>query len=357
VIPGKHIDDIGAMAARLSRPVKLMEVCGTHTVSAFRCGLRSLLPENVLLISGPGCPVCVTPVGYIDRAIAISRQPDTIIATFGDLLRVPGSESSLERERALGAALAIVYSPLEAVAEARRNTEKRVVFLGVGFETTAPTIAWSIKEAAQHGIGNYSVLCANKTMPQAMSALLNSGTVAIDGFLCPGHVSVIIGSNPYRFICTRFGIPCVVAGFEPQDMILSIEMLLRQKVEQRAEVEIQYSRAVDERGNAKAVALMLEVFEESEAEWRGLGVIPGSGLAIREEFEAHDAGKHFAGLEVPEPVENSGCICGAVLRGEKTPLDCRLFRKACTPTSPVGACMVSSEGTCAAYYKYAESAQ
>lgn len=348
-----HLDHIRTLAGRLARPIKLMEVCGTHTMAAFRSGLRSLLPENVSLLSGPGCPVCVTPNTFVDRAVEIARQPDTLVTTFGDMVRVPGSRSSLERARAEGARVQIVYSPLDALNEARRNPGQRTVFLGVGFETTVPTVAWTLKDAAASGITNYSVLCAHKTMPHAMAGLLQGGEVKVDGFLCPGHVSVVIGARAYTFICRDYGLPCVVAGFEPEDMILSIEMLLAQLDEGRAEVEIEYTRSVNETGNPAAQAVIAEVFEECDVEWRGLGTIPRSGLRIRDALAAHDAEKVFTGLGLPEPAGSRGCICGEVLRGAKTPLDCRLFRKVCKPTSPVGACMVSSEGTCAAYFKYA----
>jgi len=310
-----------------------------------------VLPENVELLSGPGCPVCVTAMEFVDKAVAIAQQPNTIVATFGDMIRVPGTETSLERIRAEQGSVRIVYSALDAVAEAKKNPDVDVVFLGVGFETTVPGTAWAIREAA-NGVPNFRVLCAHKTMPQAMAALLSGGDVQVDGFLCPGHVSVIIGSEAYQFICDDYGIPCVVAGFEGADLVGGIEMLLRQIAEDRSEVEVQYTRTVSKQGNRKAQAMISEVFEESDEAWRGLGTIPGSGLRIRDEFGAQDAARHYEGLDVAESVEPAGCICGDVLRGSKTPDDCPLFRRKCTPDNPVGACMVSSEGTCAAYYKY-----
>ncbi len=346
------ISSIKASAEKIGRPVKLMEVCGTHTMSAFRSGLRSLLPPSVTLLSGPGCPVCVTPCGYIDRAVAMGREPDTVIATFGDMVRVPGSETSLERVRAGGAKVLIVYSPLDALAWAKKNPSQRVVFLGVGFETTAPATAWAVEEAARR-VPNFFVHSAHKTMPFAMAALLRGGELKIDGFICPGHVSVVIGSQAYEFICREYGTPCVVAGFEGRDMLEGIERLLRQIAEGRAEVEVQYTRSVTREGNPKALGAIREVFEECDEEWRGLGVIPRSGLRIREKYSDRDAQRLFQGLEVPVPSEPRGCLCGDVIRGAKTPLECPLFRKACTPDSPVGACMVSGEGTCAAYFKYA----
>jgi len=281
-------------------------------------------------------------------------MPDTIVATFGDMIRVPGTESSLEQARAEGADVRVVYSPSNALDLAKRSPDTQVVFLGVGFETTAPMVAWSVKKAAEDNVTSYSVLCAHKLIPPAMAALLQSGELNIDGFLCPGHVSVVIGVAAYEFICDEYGIPCVVAGFEPQDMAASIEMLLQQLSEERAEVEIQYKRSVGGEGNTEALRIMDEVLAASDSEWRGLGVIPGSGLSIRKGFAASDARLKYTDIELPEPGAEGGCICGEVLRGVKTPLECLLFRTRCTPSTPVGACMVSSEGTCAAYYKYSK---
>ncbi|NQT91197.1 MAG: hydrogenase formation protein HypD [Lentisphaerae bacterium] len=340
------------LADRMDRPVRIMEVCGTHTMAAFRTGLRSLLPENVSLLSGPGCPVCVTPNGYMDMAVELAECPDAVVTTFGDMVRVPGSRSSLERARAGGADVRVVYSPLDALEAAKQNPGRRIVFLGVGFETTTPTVAWTIREAARTGIENYSVLCAHKTIPEAMEAILESEDVRIDGFMCPGHVSVIIGSGAYESLCRRHGIPCVVAGFEAVDMARAMEMLLLQRVEGRAEVEIEYSRSVSVEGNPEARDVCSEVFEKSDTEWRGIGVIPGSGLKIRDSFRTHDALEMFADVEVEPPVRPTGCICGDVLRGSRTPADCPQFGRSCTPTSPIGPCMVSSEGTCAAHFKY-----
>lgn len=347
----EQVRTIGELAARIGRPVKLMEVCGTHTMAAFRSGLRSLLPAGVTLLSGPGCPVCVTSTGYVDRAVAIAAQPDTVVATFGDMIRVPGTESSLERARAGGAHVRVVYSALDALEEARANPGRRVVFLGVGFETTVPGTAWAIREAAR-GVPNFQVLCAHKTMPRAMAALLRGGDVKVDAFLCPGHVSVVIGSRAYEFICRDHGIPCVVTGFEGADLLAGIGMCLRQIAERRAEVEIQYARAVDRDGNPKALSAIRDVFEESDDEWRGLGSIPGSGLTIRGRLAKQDAMFSFGRLPVPRPKDPPGCRCGDVLRGAVAPTECPLFRTRCTPDHPVGACMVSSEGSCAAYYSY-----
>lgn len=350
------MEEVRRLAEGIGRPVRLMEVCDTHTVAAFRSGLRALLPEAVSLIAGPGCPVCVTPNGYLDRAIAIAREPDTMVATFGDMLRVPGTQSSLEREKASGANIRIVYSPMDALAAAKANPGSRVVFLGVGFETTTPAVAWTLRKAREENVANYSVLCAHKTIPEAMAALLAGGETRIDGFMCPGHVSVVIGSGAYCTLCERFGIPCVVAGFEAYDMASAIRMLVCQVRDSRADVEVQYSRSVSEHGNASAQAACAEVFEKCATEWRGVGVIPESGLRIRREFGDHDAAQVFAHVRVPEAADSPGCICGEVLRGVKTPPDCPLFDTACTPADPVGACMVSTEGSCAAYYRFAARA-
>jgi len=344
-------DNIHAMAACLTAPVNFMEVCGTHTMAIYQYGIRSLLPENVRLISGPGCPVCVTPVEYVDKAIACAADPANIVATFGDMLRVPGSRSSLMEERAKGADVRIVYSPRDAVALAQANPQRLVIFLGVGFETTTPTIAASIMEAAQRGLENYCVLASHKTIPIPMEVLTADPELALSGYLCPAHVSTVIGGNAYKPLAEQFRIPCVVTGFEPADVMQGIEMLLAQILARESRVEIQYSRAVTWEGNPRARAVMAEVFEPCDAAWRGLGVLPGTGLAIRSELAAFDAEKALA-IQVPEGKENPACQCGEVLKGKLAPFACPLFATACTPESPVGACMVSSEGTCAAAYKY-----
>lgn len=347
-----RLQHIQTLARQLQLPVKLMEVCGTHTMTAFRSGLPIALPDNVQLISGPGCPVCVTPIDYVDQAITIARQPDVVITTFGDMIRVPGSQCSLEHTRAQGADIRLVYSPSDALAMAKTNRDKTIVFLGVGFETTAPAIAYTIQQAYQEGIANYKVLCAHKTMPQAMQALLNDPDIDISGFICPGHVSVITGTSIYQFISNDYHIPCVVVGFEPIDMVQGIELMLQQLAEKRATVEIQYSRSVAESGNLQAQTLLYEVFESCDSTWRGLGTIPGSGLKIKAPYQSLDALLHFNHLSFPHAIEPEGCQCGEVLRGKRRPSQCPLFRRTCTPATPVGACMVSSEGTCAAYYKY-----
>lgn len=344
-------NNIRRMAERLKAPVNFMEVCGTHTMSIYQYGIRSLLPENVRLISGPGCPVCVTPVDYVDKAIACTADSGNIVATFGDMLRVPGSRSSLMEERAQGADVRIVYSPLDALALARSNPDRRVIFLGIGFETTAPAIAASILEAGRLNLLNYCVLASHKTIPIPMAVLSADPELALSGYLCPAHVSTVIGGNAYKPLAENYHIPCVVTGFEPADVMQGIEMLLAQVLAGESRVEIQYSRAVSWEGNPKARMVMEKVFAPCDAAWRGLGVLPGTGLAIREEFVAFDAEKALK-ITVPEGRENPACRCGEVLKGKLSPFDCPLFATACTPESPVGACMVSSEGTCAAAYKY-----
>ena len=343
--------NIRRMAEKLKAPVNFMEVCGTHTMSIYQYGIRSLLPDNVQLVSGPGCPVCVTPVGYLDRAIACTTDPQNIVATFGDMLRVPGSRSSLMEERAKGADIRIVYSPLDAVALARNNPERRVVFLGVGFETTAPTIAASILEAAGQKLTNYCVLASHKTMPVPMEILTADPELNLSGYLCPAHVSTVIGGNAYKPLAEKYQIPCVVTGFEPADVMQGIEMLLTQVLCGESRVEIQYSRAVSWEGNKKAQSILHQLFEPSDAIWRGLGILPGSGLSIRREYSDFDA-ENILTHNIPESLENPACLCGEILKGKLPPFDCPLFSTVCTPESPVGACMVSSEGTCAAAYKY-----
>jgi hydrogenase expression/formation protein HypD len=342
---------IKAIRQRSRTPVRLMEVCGTHTVAIFRAGIKTLLPETITLISGPGCPVCVTAQEDIDRAVALCRESGVTVATFGDLMRVPGSESSLHQEKARGADVRMVYASLDALDLARQLPHRRVVMLGIGFETTVPTIAAAVRQAKQEGLTNFLVLSAHKLLPPAMEALLSAAEVRIDGFLCPGHVTTIIGTEPYQDVVKRYGKPCVVSGFEPVDILQSIHMLICQLEEGRREVEIQYTRGVHPQGNPRAQALMDEVFEPADSVWRGLGKIPGSGLKLRPAYGAHGAENHFA-LAVAPGREMPGCRCGEVLRGACTPLDCSLFRERCTPTHPYGPCMVSTEGTCAAYFKY-----
>lgn len=332
----------------------LMEVCGTHTMAIFRSGLRNLLPKNIRLLSGPGCPVCVTPNHYLDKAIAYTRRDDVIITTFGDMIKVPGSSSSLEKEKGRGGDIRVVYSVMDALKIAQEYPGKNIIFLGIGFETTAPTLAATIKMAKEKNIQNFSVFSGHKLIPPAMQALVGAKELHIDGFICPGHVSTIIGGRPYGFIAREYKIPCVVAGFEPLDIVQAIFMLIQQIVNQDPpSVRIQYTRSVKEEGNPKALDLMEEVFEIKDSEWRGIGDIPESGLKIRGNFSSFDAEVNIE-VEVEDTKENKGCICGPILRGIKTPLDCKLFKKGCSPENPIGACMVSSEGTCAAYFKYGD---
>ena len=341
----------GRIGQKTRRPLRLMEVCGTHTVSIFRHGLRTLLPETISLLSGPGCPVCVTAQGEIDWFMELARQPGVITATFGDLLRVPGSNASLMQQRAQGADVRVVDSSLAGLNLARENPQKEVIFLGVGFETTAPTVAATVLEAKRQGIKNFSVAVAHKLMPPALRALLSHGRVRLDGLICPGHVSVIIGAQAYEPLARAFSMPCVITGFEPLDILQGIEMLVDQAQADANQVQIAYRRAVSREGNPKALALMDQVFKPVDAVWRGLGEIKTSGLELRQEFAAHDAGQKFSSRaqEAPEP---PGCSCGQVLSGLIAPDQCLLFGKVCTPSAPVGPCMVSSEGACAAHYKY-----
>lgn len=342
---------IAAIRARSKKPVRLMEVCGTHTVALFRHGIRQVLPETIQLISGPGCPVCVTATEEIDRAVKLARIPDVMVTTFGDLIRVPGSQSSLQQERAGGADVRMVYSTFDALQLAQENPDKKVVFLAIGFETTAPTIAAAVLESERLGLKNFFILCAHKLLPPALEALLSSGKLAIQGFIYPGHVTTIIGTAAYEQVARKYGVPGVVCGFEPVDILETILRLVEQIEQGLARVEIQYKRAVNAEGNPKALAILRQVFVPCDAPWRGLGLIPGSGLTLGPEFRALAAEDHFD-LQVPPAQDHPGCACGEVLLGTKTPPDCRLFRTVCRPESPLGPCMVSTEGTCAAYYKY-----
>ncbi|MBN1759692.1 MAG: hydrogenase formation protein HypD [Chitinispirillaceae bacterium] len=332
----------------------IMEVCGGHTMALYRNGITALLPETIRMVSGPGCPVCVSDIRYIDHAIALAKRPDVIIATYGDLIRVPGSTSSLEKEKASGAAIIIVWSGLEAVDIAVRNPDKKVVFLGIGFETTIPGTAIAVMEARKKKVENFFALCSHKIMPPAMTALIDEG-VRIDAYLCPGHVSTVTGSAIYEPIVSNYGKPCVVAGFEPADILQSILMIVRQIEAGQPAVEIQYTRVVHREGNPKAQSLINEVFTPADDWWRGLGVIPGSGLRLSDDYKKYDAAV-MVPVTVEPTREAKGCICGSILKGLKYPADCPLFAKACTPDSPVGACMVSSEGACAAFYQYGEYA-
>lgn len=336
---------------RSKTPARFMEFCGGHTVTIFRYGIRQLLPSTIEMVSGPGCPICVTANADLDRAMALAQIPGVIITTFGDMLKVPGSYSSLEKAKASGADVRTVYSATDALEIAEANPDNSVVFLGIGFETTAPTIAASILQAEEKGIENYCVLSLHKVCPPVIRALLASGEVEIGGLVCPGHVSAVIGSHPWEFIAKEYGIPCVISGFEPLDILQCVEMLVEQVEKGRAGVEIAYRRGVRPEGNQIALKLMERVFEPSSARWRGMGEIPGSGLKIRAKYQRFDAETAFD-IKTEPPVEHKGCLCGEILRGVKTPADCKLFANACTPENPVGPCMVSAEGSCSAYYQY-----
>lgn len=329
----------------------LMEVCGTHTVAIARNGLRTMMPEGVRLASGPGCPVCVTSNKDIDTVIALSRVPGVSIATFGDMTRVPGSTSSLLKEQAQGRSINIVYSPLDALTLAQDNPDQQIVFVGVGFETTTPLVAMAIKRAKAMGLKNFSVFVAHKNMPGALETIVADPALQVDALILPGHVSTIIGVAPYEFLAEKYGIPGVITGFEPVDVLQGVAMIMRQLREGRAEIEIAYSRGVMREGNPVALAAIDDVFETVDATWRGLGVIPDSGYAIRREYKEFDAFERFA-PDVEPTQEPKGCRCGDVLRGIMAPNECPLFRSVCTPENPIGPCMVSSEGSCAAYFRY-----
>jgi hydrogenase expression/formation protein HypD len=344
---------ISDIRGKSKQKVRLMEFCGGHTVAIFKYGIRQALPPNIELVSGPGCPVCVTATSDIDKAIALAMIPGVIITSFGDMLRVPGSRDSLQQARAAGADVRIVYSTLDALKIAQENPAKTVVFIGVGFETTAPTIAASVLQAKEQKIKNYRVLSLHKLCPPVIKAILDAGEVKLNGLICPGHVSAITGSNAWEFVARDYGIPCVVAGFEPTDILQCVDMLVTQVENRQSKVEIAYKRGVTPEGNLQAQKIMQQVFEPCPANWRGMGAVPASGLKLRQKFADFDAEVAFD--IKPEPaIEPKGCICGEILRGVKTPADCRLFRKICTPENPVGPCMVSSEGSCSAYYLYGE---
>ena len=333
------------------RCVRLMEVCGTHTVSIFRSGIRTVLPPTISLLSGPGCPVCVTDQKEIDAFIELARMDGVIVTTFGDLMRVPGTHSSLLKERAGGRDIRIVYSTFDALEIARKNPSKRVVFLGVGFETTAPTIAAAIISAAETNVNNFSVISAHKLVPPALEALMATNNLQIDGLMLPGHVSVIIGERAYQRFFKQHRIACVITGFEPVDILQAIWLLVDQIENGRPALENAYRRAVTPEGNAKAQKLLGEVFEPADVSWRAMGIIAQSGLKIRRKYERYDAEAIFD-IEVADSTDPKGCACGDILIGVKTPPQCPLFKTVCTPEDPVGPCMVSTEGTCAAYYKY-----
>jgi len=342
---------VGDAAADAGRSVSLMEICGTHTVSLFRSGVKSLMPSTVRLISGPGCPVCVTSCGYLDTACELARRSGVIIATYGDMVRVPGRDDSLEAARGDGATVEVIYSARDAVKLARENPGRDVVFLAVGFETTTPATAAAVLEAEASGLGNFFILPGHKVIMPALEAILSSGDVPIDGLLCPGHVSVILGWGAYRPIAEKYHKPCVVVGFEPANMLDGIARLIRQVAAGQATVENAYGVAVTEGGNVHALRMMDRVFTPATAQWRAMGSIAGSGLELRPAYARFDARAKF-GVAFGPDYEPPGCRCGEVIQGKVEPTQCGLFGVKCSPASPVGPCMVSSEGTCAAWYKY-----
>jgi len=339
-------------ALPLADAVQIMEVCGTHTMAIAEAGIRSLLPERVELLSGPGCPVCVTPAEVIDAVLELAMDPRVVIASYGDMLRVPGSVpgDSLQRRRALGARVELVYSPMDAVELAAREQDREVVFLGVGFETTAPGTAAAILAARERGLKNFSVFSLLKTVEPALRALMAAEDFSVRGFLCPGHVATILGEKGFAFLPEEYGMPAVISGFEPEDILLSVYLLLRQIAEGRPRLQNEYTRAVSPEGNRLAQKILDECFVPRRDLWRGLGEIDGSGLALREELADFDAERRF-GLRAG-PARPTACRCGEVITGRLRACDCPLFGGRCTPEDPVGPCMVSSEGACAAAYKY-----
>ena len=345
-----------ALLARLVQeadtPYRFMEVCGTHTVSIFQSGLRSLLPKTITHVTGPGCPVCVTHESEVACFLDLAARDDIVLATFGDLMRVPGpGGASLKKAQAAGARVEVVYSPFDALAVARGNPGDKVVFLGIGFETTAPTVAATVRLARQEGLSNFLVMSFHKLVPPALDALLADKSMAIDAFMLPGHVSAMIGLGPYRPLADVYGVPAVVAGFEPLDLLQAVLLMAAMKEQGAPRVVNNYKRVVADEGNPKAMGILYEVYRPADALWRGIGTIPGSGLQVAEAYKAHDA---FAvlGVTLKETKPLPGCRCGEVLKGLMAPNACPLFAKACTPATPVGPCMVSTEGSCAAYFKY-----
>lgn len=345
-----RLDALAVVLEARDRPVNIMEVCGSHTMAIARYGIRDILPKSVNLISGPGCPVCVTPASYIDAAIALAER-GAIVVSFGDMIAVPGSSTTLAECRARGGTVEVGYSPMRAVELAKAHPDREVVFLAIGFETTTAPVVMMLEMAIRRGIKNLSLLTAFKLVPPALAALLSDPGIRIDAFLCPAHVSAIIGADAYKPFVNQWKVPCVVAGFEPLDILYGILGILKQVSHGEATVENQYSRVVTAKGNGIAQSLMAKYLEPVDAAWRGIGVIPLSGLGLRPEFAAYDAGLRH-GVSMGAGDENPACACGEVLKGKQRPPDCALFGAACTPDHPVGPCMVSSEGTCAAYFKY-----
>lgn len=351
ITPQQAIASLHAAAARLSRPAKFMEVCGTHTVNAFRSGLHALLPENVELVSGPGCPVCVTAQGEIDQMIELAGRREVTLCTYGDMLHVRGRDGSLADARADGADVAIVYSALDAVQRAADQPDRQVVFAAVGFETTAPATAVAVREAAQRELANFSVLTSHKCILPALRALLDSGEVRVDGFVLPGHVAVITGYDLFTPIVADYRLPCVVTGFEGEQIVAALARLTEIVADESVALENLYPQAVSGAGNQVALGIIDEIFEPADTCWRGLGDLPASGLRVRAQFAAFDARRRL-GLPPAENHEPPGCRCGDVITARITPADCPLFATACTPVHAIGPCMVSSEGTCQAWFKF-----
>jgi hydrogenase expression/formation protein HypD len=341
-----------AIRTRSTRPVRLMEFCGGHTHAILRFGIPDVLPPTVQLRSGPGCPVCVTASVDLDWTIALAQIPEVILTTFGDMIRVPGSRSSLAQAKAEGADVRVVYSPLDALRIARQAPDRPVVFLGVGFETTAPMVGSAVLAAAEEGLENFYVFSTHKLTPPATRAILNAGEVALDGIIGPGHVTTVIGSDGWHFLPDDYSIPCAVAGFEPLDILRAILALVEMVEAGQPDVANTYARSVQPEGNVAAQQAMERVFEIADAEWRGFGTVPASGLRLRETYARFDAARAFS-IEVEPAREPPGCRCGDILRGVLLPTECPLFGEVCTPQSPIGPCMVSAEGACAAYYRYA----
>ena len=359
----KYVDDfrdpalarnlLARIKARTTQPTRLMEFCGGHTHAVMRYGLRTLLPATVDLRSGPGCPVCVTANADLDRAIALARVPGLILTTFGDMVRVPGSTRTLQDAKASGADVRLVYSVLDALQIARDNPAHPVVFLGVGFETTAPTIAAAVLQAQTEGLENFSVLSLHKLTPPATRAILDAGDVAVHGIIGPGHVTTIIGADAWSFLPSQYRVPVAIAGFEPLDLLRSVADLVDMVEDKKPAVSNVYARSVTRQGNRAAQDIMHRVFQVSAADWRGLGPVPDSGLGFRPEFAPFDAG-HIFEVDPGPTQQHKGCRCGDVLRGTLTPPECPLFGRACTPARPIGPCMVSGEGACAAYFQFGQ---
>jgi len=346
------VDNIKKLTKKINKEIKIMEVCGTHTVSIFRNGIKSLIPKQIQMLSGPGCPVCVTPAEDIDTAIELSMQNNVILVTFGDMMKVPGSnKNSFYNATSEGADIRVIYSPMEVLRICKEFPDKKIIFFSTGFETTSPSVAAIVLEAEKSFIKNLYIYSCHRLIPPALRLLLDDPEVEVDGFMLPGHVSAIIGSEPYKFIASEFKKPAIITGFEGIDILQAILMILIQILKETPNVEIQYSCVVKTKGNKKAIKIMKEVFSEIDADWRGIGKIPKSGLDLKDKY-AHRNAKNLIHAKYYVIEKISGCKCGDILKGKKTPKECPLFGKKCTPENPVGACMVSTEGSCAAYYRY-----